>query len=135
MATLLPSIVLAAAVANQLSETTTVENVVAVSLTAKFVRAAGGATAKAWVQTSTDGDAWADVCSFAFTTTSLNKAAALTQNVAHTHATIVDAALADNTLLNGRLANKYRVKYTTTGTYTGASSLEITADFKVASNR
>ena len=132
MATLLPSTTLAGAVTGSLSDIVTIENAVAVSLTAKFVRAAGGTTAKFWVQTSIDGDVWADIANFAFTTASLNKAAALSINIAHTHATIIDGTLADNTVLNGRLGNKYRVKYTTTGTYTGASSIEINADFKVA---
>lgn len=131
MATLLPSTTLAAAVAAQLSEEFIVDGATAISLTAKFVRAAGGTTAKFWIQTSVDGLVWADIANFAFTTSSLNKAAAVTESVAHTHATILDGTLGDNLILNGYLGNRFRVKYTTTGTYTGASTIEISADFKV----
>jgi hypothetical protein len=44
-------------------------------------------------------------------------------------ATPVDAALADNTAVDGFLGLIYRVKLTTTGTYTGATTFAITAHF------
>lgn len=132
MSTLLPSTTITTAVSGSTSPVATVENAVAVSLTCQFGYGSGGTSAKAWVQTSVDGDVWTDIACFAFTTTSLNKVAAVSMNIAHTHATATDATLGDNSIANGRLGNQFRVKYTTTGTYAGGTTLEVTADFKQA---
>ena len=100
----------------------------ALALFASFVRAADGTTAKAWVQTSLDGGtSWADIASFAFTTTSSNRVYNLTAAAVTAIATPTDGTLADNTSVNGFLGALYRVKLTTTGTYTGASSFKIWA--------
>jgi hypothetical protein len=90
--------------------------------------AGGGTTAKAWVQTSIDGGStWMDIANFAFTTSTATRAYHLTAAAVTSVATPGDAALADNTAVNGFLGNVVRVKLTTTGTYTGASSFVITA--------
>lgn len=100
----------------------------ALTLYASFVRAGGGTTATAWVQTSLDGGAsWVDIANFAFTTSDANRAYNLTAAAVTAIATPGDAALADNTSVNGFLGSLYRVKLTTTGTYTGASSFKIWA--------
>lgn len=41
-----------------------------------------------------------------------------------------DAVLADDTILNGFIGDELRVKYTTTGTYSGATSLEVRVTVK-----
>jgi len=100
----------------------------ALALYASFVRAAGGTSAKAWVQTSLDGGtSWADIASFAFATTSGDRMYNLTAAAVTSIATPGDAALADNTAVNGFLGALYRVKLTTVGTYTGASTFKIWA--------
>jgi len=98
------------------------------ALQGNFLYGSGGTTAKAWVQTSFDGGAtWIDIASFAFTTAALRKVVGLSVNIAATHATPTDGSLADNTINNGLIGDRLRVKYTTTGTYAGATSLAVTA--------
>lgn len=93
-----------------------------------FVRAAGGTTAKAWVQTSfNDGVTWVDIASFAFTTTNAIRFYHLTAAAVTSIATPTDGTLADNTSVNGLLGSTFRVKITTVGTYSGASSFKIWA--------
>lgn len=99
-------------------------------LFANFVRAGGGTTAKAWVQTSFDGGTnWIDIANFAFTTSTALRLFHLTNAAITSIATPVDGTTADNTAVDGILGPLYRVKLTTTGTYTGASSFTITAHF------
>jgi hypothetical protein len=92
-----------------------------------FTYGSGGTTAKAWIQTSFDnGTTWFDVANMAFTTATLTKVGAVSSRiVAAAPATPTDAALADNTINNGLLGNKIRVKLTTTGTYAGGTTLKI----------
>jgi hypothetical protein len=90
--------------------------------------AGGGTTAKAWVQTSLDGGVtWADIANFAFTTSTAVRIYHLTYAAVTSIATPTDGTLADNTAVNGILGEQFRVKLTTTGTYTGASSFVIYA--------
>lgn len=102
-----------------------------ISLEAKFVRAGGGTNTKVWVQTSLDGGVtWFDIACFAFLTTTANKLHALRLDVptVMTPATVpASATLADDTVLNGIWGDKIRTLLTTTGTYTGASSIEVHA--------
>jgi hypothetical protein len=98
------------------------------TLFANFTRAGGGTTAKAWVQTSFDGGTnWMDIANFAFTTSTALRAYTLSNAAVTSIATPVDGTLADNTVVDGFLGPVLRVKLTTTGTYTGASSFAITA--------
>ena len=92
---------------------------------AKFVYGSGGTTAKFWVQTSFDrGTTWCDVMNFAFTTASATKVgAAIAAGV--TPVAPTDATLADNTVNAGFLGERFRIKYTTTGTYAGSTSIYI----------
>jgi hypothetical protein len=106
------------------------DRVESLGLLASFVRAGGGTTCKAWVQTTLDGGVtWMDIHCFAFTTTTAASAVHLTAAAVTTPATPADGTTADNTAVNGFLGPLYRVKLTTTGTYTGASSITITAVF------
>jgi hypothetical protein len=97
------------------------------TLYAVFTRAGGGTTTKAWVQTSFDGTTWMDIANFAFTTTTATRAYTLSNVAVTSIATPVDGTTADNTAVDGFLGPVLRVKLTTTGTYTGASSLVISA--------
>ena len=101
------------------------------TLQAIITVAGGGTTAKAWVQTSFDGGVtWVDIANFAFTTATATRLYHLTPVAVTTIATPTDGTLADNTAVNGLIGDRLRVKLTTTGTYTGASSFVITASAK-----
>src|SRR5688572_33372293 len=96
------------------------------TLFANLVVAGGGTTAKAWVQTSLDGGlTWADIANFAFTTSSAKRAYNLTNVAVTSIATPTDGTLTDNTAVDGLLGTHFRVKLTTTGTYTGATTFKI----------
>ena len=101
---------------------------------ANFVYGSGGTTVKAWVQTSVDdGASWMDVICFALTTSSGKRIAQVNNFVAITGAAVVtptDATLADNTILNGVLGNRMRVKITSTGTYAGNTKLDLLANLR-----
>lgn len=95
---------------------------------ATFNYGSGGTTVKAWLQTSLDGGTtWHDIANFAFTTS----AGKFLHNVVaepatpYTPAAPTDATLADNTVKNGPIGDRFRVKYTTTGTYAGATNLRV----------
>lgn len=96
---------------------------------AKFVRAGGGTDAIVYVQTSLDiGVTWIDIMAIGFLITTANKVSAVHRDTALAAGiTPGDAALTVNTILNGLLGDRIRAKLVTTGTYTGASSLEVHA--------
>jgi hypothetical protein len=98
---------------------------------AAFARAGGGTSCKAWVQTSLDGGAtWIDVMCFAFLITTATKVSAIRQDIALAAAYVpTDGTLTDDTIKDGLLGNQIRVKRTSVGVYTGASSLTVTAVF------
>lgn len=99
---------------------------------AKFLYGAGGTTVNAYVQTSIDGGAsWIDIMQFAFTTAAATKISAVKAGIALAAVTVPgDGALTANTIVDGLLGDRLRLKYVSTGTYTGASSLEVTAVVK-----
>jgi hypothetical protein len=94
-------------------------------LQATFTYGSGGTTVDAWVQTSFDGGStWCDAANFHFTTASLNALYNLNANTSITTAlTLTDGTLAANTSKDGVLGPLWRVKYTTTGTYAGGTTL------------
>jgi hypothetical protein len=95
---------------------------------AKFVYGtSGGTTVDAYLQTSLDGGAtWIDIANFHFTTASATKIVNLSSATpVTTLATPGDGALASNTAIDGILGPIYRVKYVSTGTYVGATTLQI----------
>jgi hypothetical protein len=131
--TLLPQITIAAA------RTAVVEEVVYVprdckglTVQANFAYGSSGTTAKAWVQTSFDGGAtWVDIMNFAFTTSALRAVNSVrTYTAVAANYTATDGTLADNTIKDGLLGDRVRVKWTTTGTYAGATSLKLTGVFQ-----
>ena len=97
------------------------------TLQATFSYGAGGTTVKAWVQTSFDqGNTWVDIANFAFTTAAAKKISSVRAVTVVAAAYVpTDATLADDTIKDGVLGDRLRVKYTSTGTYTGATSLAI----------
>ena len=99
-------------------------------VTGVFLYGAGGTDAIARVQTSIDGGlSWIDVVSLGFTTSALTKVSAVTTKIAPATqaATYTDGTLTVNTIIQGVLGDRLRVKYVTTGTYTGATSLAVYA--------
>jgi len=97
-------------------------------LQAIFTYGSGGTTAKFWIQTSFDrGVTWCDIVNFAFTTATATKIASVNGFPAAgvTPVAPTDGTLADNTLNNGLFGTHWRVKYTTTGTYAGGTTIQI----------
>ena len=98
-----------------------------VLLQADFVYGSGGTTLKCWVQSSADGGAnWHDVACFAFTTASKRRLANLSARTAVTTlATPTDGTMADDTAIDGLIGDRLRIKYTSTGTYAGSSTITL----------
>lgn len=94
-----------------------------------FSYGSGGTSADAWVQTSLDGGGtWIDVANFHFTTSSARFVYNLnSQTPVTTEYTPTDGSLAANTAKDGIIGPLWRVKYTTVGTYGGATTLRIDA--------
>lgn len=132
LALLAATAITAAVAAGTSTPFTDLEGMKYLGLLATFVYGSGGTTVKGWVQTSLDGGTtWRDVASFAFTTASGKKTSAVHVYTALAAAAAVsDGALADDTILNGLLGDRLRVKYTTTGTYGGTTTLQIDAIVK-----
>ena len=99
---------------------------------ANFVYGSGGTTVDAYVQTSFDGGVtWTDIMNFNFTTSSARKFSAVVMTTALAAATAAtDGSLASNTILSGLLGDQFRVKYKSTGTYAGGTTLQLDAVFK-----
>jgi len=95
-----------------------------------FVYGSGGTNCTAYIQTSVDGLTWADIISFQWTTTSGVKVSAVHATAAVFWAAAsapTDGSLTANTILNGLIGDRIRVKYTTTGTYAGGTTLRVVA--------
>ncbi len=97
------------------------------TIQANFAYGSGGTTTTAYVQTSFDGGStWCDIANFAFTTSAARKVYNLSRATPITSiATPTDGSLSSNTCVDGLLGSQFRVKWTTTGTYAGATSLVI----------
>lgn len=92
-----------------------------------FTYDSGGTSVDAYLQTTfDDGATWTDIAQFHFTTSAARKAFNLnSQTPVTTQATPTDGTLASNTAVDGLLGPQVRVKYKSTGTYGGASTLSI----------
>jgi hypothetical protein len=100
-----------------------------------FTFGSGGTNAKFWLQTSFDGGtSWIDILNMAFLVATLQKvgsvSAHLIAGVAGTVVAPTDGTLADDTTRQGLLGTQLRVKYTTTGTYAGGTTISINAVLK-----
>lgn len=129
--TLLPATTITAAVTGVTGIACPTEGLRDLLVEAVFTYGSAGTTLKVWVQTRTKGGTWRDVMNFAFTTSSLTKwnktstSIALAANIGTS-----DAALADNTILDGLLGDEVRVKYTSTGTYADSTTIKVLASAK-----
>lgn len=94
---------------------------------ANFTYGSGGTSADFYVQTSFDGGVtWMDIMEFGFTTASAKKIMTVLSNLSVlTPSTPGDAALTANTAISGFIGDRVRVKYTTVGTYAGATTIKI----------
>lgn len=103
-------------------------NVDQVTMQSVFLYGSDGTTVKAWLQTSFDnGATWVDVASHAFATTAATKISSVTAGIAPASQAFApaDGALTDNTVVNGVIGDRLRVKVITAGTYAGATSLNV----------
>lgn len=104
-----------------------------VTVEAKFLYGSGGTTANAYVQTSLDlGLTWVDIMNFSFTTSAASKVSAVTTMIAPAAQAFApsDGSLSANTIIQGVLGDRLRLKYVTTGTYAGLTSLAVYAIVK-----
>lgn len=94
---------------------------------ANFTYGSGGTNATAYLQTTLDnGRTWTDVACFQFTTSSARRIVNLSaQTAVATAATPTDGAMTANTALDGVLGSRFRVKYASTGTYAGGTTLAV----------
>lgn len=94
---------------------------------AKFLYGSGGTTVDAYIQTSLDrGVTWVDIMNFNFTTAAATKISKVDSATALTAVTVPsDGALTSNTIKDGLLGDQFRLKWVTTGTYAGATSLQV----------
>jgi hypothetical protein len=131
--TLLPSLTISDAIASTV--TTPVLLLVGMQylvVEALFVRASGGTSVDAYVQTSIDGGAtWVDIANFHFTTSTATKVAVIARNIALAAAiTPTDGSLAANSKVDGLLGDRIRLKYSSSGTYGGWTYLAVSAVLK-----
>jgi hypothetical protein len=95
-----------------------------VSIQCRFTYGSGGTTFAAWVQTSLDGATWIDVYQCSGTTSSVTNVVNLSSLTAITTNYVpTDGTLAANSVKDGIIGPWWRVKYTTTGTYAGGTTL------------
>lgn len=101
----------------------------ALAVQVNFTYGSGGTSAKLYIQTSLDrGVTWIDIACFALTTATARRASVVHLNTAlAANITPADAALADNTILNGLLGDRVRTKLTTVGTYAGNTRIQVDA--------
>ena len=111
----------------------TIANANYVTAESIFLYGAGGTTCKVYVQTSLDGGTtWFDIMQHAFTTSAANKVSSVTGDIAPAAQALTpgDAALTDNTIIQGVVGDRLRVKVVSAGTYTGATSIAVYAVVK-----
>lgn len=94
----------------------------AVSIQARFAYGSGGTSAKAYVQTSLDqGNTWADLACIAFGVVSETQVLNLSGLTPKGLTVPADGALTDDTVLDGILGDRLRVKVVSVGTYTNTT--------------
>ena len=133
--TLLPQTTIAAAAANVLSsELVLPPDIANVMVFFDFNYGAGGTDITVFLQTSIniDGtDTWVDIVSFNATTSAKENIYNLNAGTVVTTAHVpLDATMTDNTSVSGIIGDKLRVKYTSTGTYSGTTNIEVVVNMK-----
>ena len=96
-----------------------------------FVRGGGGTTTDVFIQTSLDqGSTWIDIIQFAFATTTATAVSAVKPNIALAAAyTPTDGALGDDSIKDGLMGDRIRVKTVIVGTYSSTSTLDVRVIF------
>jgi hypothetical protein len=78
------------------------------------------------LQTSFDGAAsWIDIANFHFTTVSATLVVNLSALTPVASFAPTDGSLAANTVKDGVLGSRYKIKYKSAGTYVGATTLQV----------
>jgi len=97
------------------------------SFSCNFTFGSGGGTVKVDIETSLDqGFSWVPIARFAFTSTSAQKI--FNVNAATAKLTpLLPAPLPDDTAIDGIMGDRIRAKLTTTGSYSGNSSVSVRA--------
>jgi hypothetical protein len=96
---------------------------------ANLAYGSGGTSVDVYVQTTFDGGVSAtDIANFHFTTSSARKAfnvSAVTPQL--TPVALTDGAISANTAQDGLIGPRIRLKYTSSGTYAGGTTLQVDA--------
>lgn len=104
---------------------TGLEGMLAACLSIRLAYGTGGTSIKAYLQTSLDqGTTWVDIACVVYATVSesgILNFSALTPKT--TVLTPTDAAMADDTAVDGVLGDRFRLKYVVTGTYATSTVL------------
>ena len=91
-----------------------------------FDYGSSGTAVKVYLQTSLDaGSKWTDIACHVFATADLRKVTAVSRFAARAEAVATDGTLADDTQLDGLIGDRLRIKYVSTGTYAGTSTLNV----------
>lgn len=100
-----------------------------IQLQATFAGGTGGTSVNAYVQTTLDGGlSWFDIANFSFANSPGVRISEVdSDTVAAANYTPTDGTLAANTTKDGLIGSQLRVKWTSVGTYSGGTSLGITA--------
>jgi hypothetical protein len=96
----------------------------ALTVTLDFRYGSGGTTTRAYIQVSVDGgNSWMDIACWSVATTPVKKVWNFSALTPVNAVTPTDGAMSDNTVQDGMLGDRVRVKVITTGTYAGATTL------------
>ena len=129
--TLLDTTTITAAVTGTAGISFPTEGIKDLLVEAAFDYGSDGTTLKVWVQTRVKGGTWRDIMTFAFTTSDATKLSKVSIAIALAAARATsDAALADDTILDGFLGDEVRVKYTSTGIYAGSTTIKVLGSAK-----
>jgi hypothetical protein len=102
------------------------EGMLSATIQARFTYGAGGTTCRLMIDTSYDqGLTWCEVARFAFTTANARKAVNLSGLTPVTTHYDASAALSDDTVKDGLLGDRLRARVTSTGSYTGDTSVSV----------
>ena len=100
----------------------------AATIALRFAYGSGGTNVKAYVQTSFDqGNSWCDVACVVFTTASETQLVNLSGMTPKSLTVPTDGTLTDDTVLDGFLGDRLRIKVISTGTYAGSTTLSVRA--------
>jgi len=126
--TLVSQTITTALTASVLGESAGLYGMKSLSVEANLTYGADGTTIKVWIQTSLDGGSnWIDIMNFAFTTASGRKVSTVKIAAGATAVVPTDGTSGDNGIVDGILGDRIRAKVTTTGTYSGSTTLEVNA--------